>query len=162
MISKKQHGFLAKPSTCTQLLECMSDWSLALNNKISLDIIYIDYSRAFDSVVHDKLLYKLQCYGIHHDLLSWFSAFLADRKQCVVLDGFKSGFSHVRSGIAQGSCLGPLFFILYINDIADLFGSEIERKLFADDVKLYSSINLDLPCNPLHTALENLFQWSNK
>ena len=85
MISKQQHGFLARHSTCTQLLECLHDWSIAINNKKSLDIIYIDYSRVFDSVVHSKLLLKLKSCGIKYDLFNWISSFLYNRKQRVIL-----------------------------------------------------------------------------
>ena len=81
MITKQQHGFLARHSTCTQLLECLHDWSIAINNIKSLDKIYIDYSRALDSVVHSKLLLKLKSYDIKCDLFNWISYFF-----CIIIN----------------------------------------------------------------------------
>ena len=133
---------------------------MILNKNKSLDVAYIDFSRAFDSVVHSKLLVKLKSYGFQYDILTWIKAFLSNRIQCVVLEDQFSIYSHVKSGIAQGSAIGPLLFILYINDIVDLFERNVECKMFADDVKLYSSINTNLDENPLQTALESLVRWS--
>jgi len=78
LVTKQQHGFLKRHSTSTNLLECLADWTLALNNKLNMDIIYIDYSRAFDSVVHSKLIHKLKCYGIQYELLTWIESFLTN------------------------------------------------------------------------------------
>ena len=163
MITKQQHGFLARHSTCTQLLECLHDWSIAINNKKSLDIIYIDYSRAFGSVVHSKLLLKFKkSYGIKYDLFNWISSFLYNRKQRVILNNCSSDFSDVYSGIAQGSVIGPLLYLLYINDLAEIVDSDVKCKLYADDVKLYSCIDFDPAIqNPLANALEKLIAWSD-
>ena len=113
LISRQQHGFLTKRSTCTQLLESINDWSVALDNKNNVDIVYVDFSRAFDSVVHSKLLCKLASYGIRDDLLRWIRAFLLDRQQCVVVNHFISKPCNVLSGVPQGSVLGPLLFLLF-------------------------------------------------
>ena len=99
-------------------------------------------------------------YGIHDALLSWISAFLTGRFQCVVLGNKFSSYSNVPSRIAQGSVLGPLFFILFINDLTDIFGNEADSKLFADDLKLYSSYELDSG-NLLQNALDKLVKWSS-
>ena len=84
LISRQQHGSLSRHSTCTQLLECTNDWSFALDDRNSVDISYIDFSRAFDSVVHTKFLCKLVSYGNMDDLVIWLKAFLSSRQQCVV------------------------------------------------------------------------------
>jgi len=83
LISKHQHGFLSKRSTCSQLLECVDDWTLALHNRYSVDVVYVDFSKAFDSVGHSKLLHKLESFGIGGKLLLWIRDYLYNRTQCV-------------------------------------------------------------------------------
>jgi hypothetical protein len=166
LISKHQHGFLSKRSTCTQLLESFNDWILNLNSKNCVDIIYIDFSKAFDSVVYSKLFVKLSGYGIQYELLAWIKSFLLDRFQCVSIDGVQSDYCRVTSGVPQGSVLAPLFFILFINDLASLAENSAICKLFADDVKLYSCFDCStqagtsLTINPLETALLKLEIWT--
>jgi hypothetical protein len=161
LISKHQHAFIKKHSTITNLLECTHDWAIAMHGVKAVDAIYIDFSRAFDSVVHSKLLYKLSNYGISGCLLKWISAFLTDRSQCVVLEHCFSEWLPVVSGVPQGSVLGPILFILYIDDISAVFSnSTVTYKLFADDCKLYSTINTDLDNLALQSALDRLQQWS--
>jgi len=165
LISKQQHAFIIKHSTTTNLLECIYDWSIALNNRNSVDIIYIDFKRAFDSIVYSKLLYKLQCYGICGKLLSWISAFLNNRSQSVVVGNTSSVYIDVISGVPQGSVLGPILFILYINDIDAVCQSNTKLKLFADDLKLYSIVeidNLSSSSVTLQQSLENVYRWANE
>ena len=138
LVSKEQHAFIMKYSTVTNLLECMHDWAVSLHNKIPVDAIYIDFSRAFDSVVHSKLLVKLQTFGISGNLLSWICAFLSDRSQSVVVENCSSSWLSVRSGDPQGFVLGPIFFILFIDDIAEICCGTVKHALFADDLKLFS------------------------
>ena len=140
LISRDQHGFLAKHSTCTQLLECVNDWSLSLRNRHMVDAIYLDFKKAFDSVSHAKLKLKLEGYGIEGSLLSYISNFLSERFQSVNLPGGHSVYRPVFSSLPQDSVLGPLLFILYINDIVDLFPENVIVKLFADDVKIYMEV----------------------
>jgi len=161
LISKHQHGFLHKHSTCSNLLESVHDWSIALNNKYTTDIIYVDFQKAFDSVSHQKLLTKLEGYGIHGDLLEWIKAFLSYRTQVVNISGFMSEIVHITSGVPQGSVLGPTLFLLFINDIDDiLFGTSVCMKLFADDVKLYSSFTHSL--HDLQVVCDRLATWAEK
>lgn len=159
LISKQQHGFIKKHSTATNLLECTHDWTVAMHGHKSVDAIYIDFSRAFDSVVHSKLIFKLSSYGIAGTLLQWIQAFLSCRSQCVVLEHCFSDWLPVLSGVPQGSVLGPILFILFINDIADICQGTISHKLFADDLKLYSTIESDCDRASLQKALERLEQW---
>ena len=100
--------------------------------------IFLDFSKAFDSVPHNKLLTKLSHYGIHGNLLRWMEAFLTNRKQRVVVNGAESKWSTVLSGVPQGTVLGPLMFLLYVNDLP--LGIDSTVKLFADDSVLYRKI----------------------
>jgi len=160
LITKHQHGFLSRHSTCTQLLECLNDWSLALKNKSSVDVLYVDYAKAFDSISHTKLLIKLNGYGIGGKVHKFISSFLADRKQQVTVGGKISRLISVTSGVPQGSILGPILFLLYINDVADLFDNVFRVKLFADDLKLYTEVNIASDAVCLQEHLSSLADWS--
>ena len=138
LINKHQHGFISKHPTITNLLECTHDWSLAFHGKLPVAVIYIDFSKAFDSVVHSKLIYKLQTFGINGLLLKLSTVFLHGRSQCVVVENRYSSWSKVISGVPQGSLLGPMLFILFINDISNITVNGVFTKLYADDLKLYT------------------------
>ncbi len=160
LISRQQHGFLAKKSTCTQLLECINDWSLSLSARKSVDVIYIDFRKAFDSVSHQKLINKLETFGISGNLLSWLSVFLSNRQQRVIIGSHMSSYVDVRSGVPQGSCLGPLLFVLYINDLPDVI-KNVTCKLFADDVKIYDVVSEENSGHDNITeSLRRLCEWS--
>ena len=163
LISRHQHAFIIKHSTTTNLLESLHDWSVALNNSNSVDVIYIDFRRAFDSIVYTKLLYKLQCYGVSGRLLAWISAFLTGRSQCVVVDNVHSSYVDVISGVPQGSVLGPILFILFVNDIDTVCHSSTKLKLYADDLKLYSVVESvsSVGCCDLQKSLDNVSHWAN-
>lgn len=117
---------------------------------------------AFDSVVHKKLIFKLDCLGIKGKLLQWISAFLSLRTQVVKVGNFLSDNVTVISGVPQGSVLGPLLFLVYINDIVNIFDDAAMVKLFADDVKIYIVIDDISDCFNLQTCLDRLFVWANK
>ena len=103
--------------------------------------IYIDFRRAFDSVVHSKLIYKLHNIGIDGKLLCWIAEFLSERSLSVIIGESISNTVPVISGVPQGSVLAPLLFLVFINDLCDIFGPDIKIKLFADDAKIYMSID---------------------
>ena len=161
LISRHQHGFICGKSTCTQLLESIQDWSLSLRCGNSVDVVYIDFSRAFDSIVHSKLLAKLTSYGIGYELHAWIAEFLAGRQQRVFVNSYFSKFVPVISGVPQGSVLGPLLFLIFINDIFDNLPQPVTAKLFADDVKLYSSVSANIDSSHLITALKSLENWAD-
>jgi len=161
LITKHQHGFLLRHSTCTNLLETVNDWTLALDNHLRTDAIYIDFQKAFDTVSHPKLLNKLSSYNIKGDLLAWIVAFLENRSQQVIVSNSLSETVYITSGVPQGSVLGPTLFLLYINDLADGFASlGCTVKLYADDAKLYSSYKLGEYSQALVNALDYLTNWA--
>ena len=139
LLTQHQHGFIKGRSCVTQLLTVLDKWTEALDNCLNLDAIYLDFSKAFDSVPHQRLLMKLEGYGIRGTLLAWIQDFLVDRNQRVVINGMKSLPALVLSGIPQGSVLGPLLFILFVNDMPDVVKSHIQ--MFADDTKVYREVN---------------------
>ena len=99
LLSRHQHSFLSGRSTCTQLLESVHDWTLSLRGGNPVDVIYIDFSRAFDSIVHSKLMAKLTAYGIGYELHGWIEEFLTGRWQKVMVDHHFSKTSSVISGV---------------------------------------------------------------
>ena len=125
---------------------------------MQVDTVYLDFRKAFDSVPHKRLIKKLEKYGITGNLLKWLKNFLNDRKQKVVINGKFSKWSDVLSGIPQGSILGPLMFIIYINDLPGVVGSVC--KLFADDCKLYRNIESEAYMMELQEDIERLCKWS--
>ena len=159
-ISVEQHGFLAKHCTETQLLETFNEWTTALDNHMQIDCVFIDFKKAFDSVCHNKLLLKLAAYGITGNLLGWMKSFLTDRKQRVHVNNCYSDWADVTSSVPQGSVLGPILFLLYINDLTDVVhGCKI--KLFADDVKVYWIFeSKNIVTNVLQQCLDAIWQWS--
>jgi hypothetical protein len=147
-------------STVTQLLEVYHNIIETVASGKEVDIIYLDLSKAFDKVPHSLLLLKLNSYGISGSLLSWFSSYLTDRYQRVVLDGVYSDWLPITSGVPQGSILGPLLFLVYVNDLPSYTNSQSTIALFADDSKLYKSINLPDSTLHLQNDLNNLHKWS--
>ena len=163
IISADQYGFLSRKSTCSQLLVYLNDITVSVDNKERVDAVYIDFAKAFDSVSHKKLIYKLRAYGFEYELLIWISSFLTDRSQSVCINSNISDFLPVTSGVPQGSVLGPLLFLIYINDITDCLHGITKVKLFADDCKFYLSRNINDKSifNDLHESLVNFCEWSS-
>ena len=126
----------------SNLLECTHAWLVTLNSHHTTDIVYIDFSRAFDSIVFNKLLTKLKRYGITGKLLHWISSFVQDRYQCVSIENCFSSVAKVISGVAQGSVLGPIIFIIFMKDIDSVWHGHTNMNLFADNAKLYSETDI--------------------
>ena len=159
LLSEHQHGFRPKRSCSTQLLEVLDAWTRELECGNPVDVVYLDFQKAFDSVPHLRLLSKLRSYGITGKLLDWIASFLTGRKQQVVLEGHRSDWSDVASGVPQGSVLGPLLFLVYVNDLPDIIQCGI--KLFADDTKMYTSVSSTDDAALLQSDLVALTRWSN-
>ncbi len=130
------------------------------DNNVQIDMAILDFSKAFDTVHHDSLLGKLQFYGIDGHILKWISVFLKNRDQCVVADGVKSELVSVDSGVLHGSVLGPILFLLHINDLPDMVSSQV--RLFADGCLLYHPITSIMDQVYLQEDLNSLVEWGNK
>ena len=133
----------------------MERWTEYVEQHQSWDTIYLDLAKAFYKVVHQRLLKKISSYGIKGALLSWISSFLLDRRQCVSIKGSSSTWKPVDSGVPQGSVLGPIFFIMYVNDIPDIVKSNVW--IFTDDTKLFATTDQTIT---LQEDLDNLMKWA--
>jgi hypothetical protein len=160
-ISPSQHGFLSKSSTNTQMLSFFQLVNNTLDNRTQTDLIYFDLSKAFDSVPHPPLIAKLKTFGIHDRLLDWFKDYLTDRKQRVTIDGHHSTWLPVTSGVPQGSILGPLLFLLYINDLPTKLNNDTDCAIFADDTKIGRPIQSPDDETKLQQDIDNLSTWSH-
>ena len=160
ILTPRQHGFRKHHSCETQLILGSHDWVSAVDAGHQVDIAIFDFSKAFDTVPHERLKAKLHTYGIRGKLLRWITTFLTTRKQRVIINGTNSRWDDVISGVPQGTVLGPLLFLLYINDITDNLQSEI--RLFADDCILYRVIKSSTDCESLQMDIDLLAEWGQK
>jgi len=159
LLCKNQHGFRAGRSCLTQLLAHFDDILESLMKNADLDSIYLDYAKAFDKVDHALLIKKLERYGVHPKLVSWIESFLTDRMQQVVVDGHMSLLGLIISGVPQGTVLGPILFLVFINDINQCITSSTLR-CFADDTRISRTINGENDVNTLQHDLDKVMQWS--
>ena len=162
ILTKLQHGFRNGYSCVTQLLVTIQDFMLSRDNNIQTDVAILDFSKAFDTVPHDRLLLKLKHYGIKGDIQEWIKDFLKNRKQRVVVDGKHSSFIKVESGVPQGTVLGPLLFLVYINDLPNNITQGSTVRLFADDCILYREIRTMQDQLILQNDLNKLKEWADK
>jgi len=160
LLSDNQHGFVPGRSCVTQLLEALDKWTEVLDNGFKLDAVYLDLSKAFDSVPHKRLLIKLQSYGVEGKVLQWIQSFLSDRRQKVYVSGAGSTWSYVTSGVPQGSVLGPVLFVCYINGMPEVTKSMIY--LYADDAKIARHIVADSDRDVLQQDLDELGMWAKE
>lgn len=154
-----QHGFLKGLSCTTQLLQVLHELGRALDSGLETDVIYLDFSKAFDSVCHAKLLSKLCTFGIDGPLLQWFTSYLSGRQQRVVVNGSFSSWGVVKSGVPQGSILGPVLFLMFVNDMPDVLKSS-SLAMYADDSKCYKTIRTMSDICDLQADLNLLCVWS--
>ncbi len=157
LFSKCQHGFRHHKSCVTQLLEVMNDFTNFIENHENIDCIYLDFRKAFDTVPHLRLMNKLKAYGINDNTSKWIYDFLSGRRQRVRVNDSYSEYANVNSGIPQGSILGPVLLIIFINDLPDVVKSLCE--IFADDTKIYESNKMH---QTLQEDLHKLLEWSDR
>ena len=158
LISDNQHGFRRKRSCITNLLQFYDKIINNYDEDRKTDIVYLDFQKAFDKVPHKRLLKKLEAHGIVGKVACWIKNWLTNRKQRVVINGETSEFIEVTSGVPQGSVLGPLLFVIYVNDLDDHIKSNIA--LFADDTKVGGKGNSNESCTILQSDLRKIHEWS--
>lgn len=154
----QQHGFRAKRSCTTALLTTFSHWHASLDRKKYVTCAFIDFSKAFDSLPLDLLVWKCESIGIRGCLIRWIRSFLSNRTQSVTVGNCMSSPFPVLSGVPQGSCLGPLLFSIYIADVISILPPGTHCSMYADDLKIYSINSVPL----LQSAIDKLVEWSTQ
>jgi len=134
LLQNSQHGFRKGFSCATNLLTFLETVTAYIDEKSNVDAVYLDLAKAFDKVPHQRLILKLKAHEVDGLVCNWIKAWLTDRQQCVCLDGFYSTWSQVWSGVPQGLVLGPVLFLIFINDLDDELTSDVLK--FADDTQL--------------------------
>ena len=162
LIRTSQHGFMRGKSCTTNLLSFLEKVTTAVDNGDSVDVIFLDFAKAFDKVPVERLLKKVLAHGIGGKILSWIAAWLRERSQRVVLNGKASTWRKVLSGVPQGSVLGPLLFVLFINDLEENVADSIIIRKFADDTKAARTVTNQAEQAELQLALDKLVDWSTR
>ena len=160
LLKDTQPGFLKGRSCLTNLLEYTEIISKWVDDGSPVDVIYLDFQKAFDKVPHQRLLIKLKSHGMGVNIITWIQNWLTDRRQRVSVEGETSAWTAVHIGVPQGSVLGPLLFLVYINDLEDGVASNILK--FADDTKIFRRVQTRQECRTLQDDLNRLDQWSAK
>lgn len=162
LISVWQSGFLPGSSTVTQLVELHYQFCHAISQNKEVRIVFLDITKAFDRVWHNGLLFKLKKWGICGNVLEWLKSYLTDRYQRVLLNGKKSNYARTNAGVPQGSVLGPLLFLVFINDLTHVV-KHCKIRLFADDTCLFITVdNKETAANQINEDLLAIENWANK
>ncbi|KAL8567466.1 hypothetical protein ACOMHN_010057 [Nucella lapillus] len=160
ILCDSQHGFRPRRSCETQLLSLTHELACNRDKGLQTDLIILDFSKAFDKVPHERLLRKLDHYGVRGSTFNWVKAFLSDRSQQVVVDGARSDPAPVISGVPQGSVLGPILFLIFINDLPDQLKSK--ARLFADDCIVYHTVSTTADSEVIQQDLNTLADWERR
>ena len=162
LLSVDQYGFCTGRSCMTQLLVTIGYWMESLDNDVPVDAVYLDFSKAFDTVPHKRLLTKLEGYGVTGNILKWIKDFLHEREQYVSINNEQSCRLPVTSGVPQGSVLGPTLFIYYINDLSEISNTSnnIHTKIFADDTKVFTEVKNEEDKTKLQKCLDDMIKWT--
>ena len=160
LLSDCQYGFRPKSSTQDALLTITRDWHQSLSTGRQVAAVFFDIKKAFDSVPHSHLLQALANIGITGELHQWFANYLTGRYQRVVLDSFSCSYQPVTSGVPQGSILGPLLYIIFMNSISKLpLSPGAKLVLYADDILLYKPVNCEMDSHHLQNDVDTILQW---
>ena len=160
VLNPPQHGFRTNRSCVTQLLQHVHLLASTLDTGGQIDSIYFDMAKAFDRIPHQKLIYKLRFYGFCDPLLSWIEDYLTNRRHRVIIDGMSSQWKHVTSRVPQGSLIGPILFLVYINDINLELSPDTILPLYADDAKCCRVISSQMVCEISKDDLRSITNWS--
>ena len=147
-------------STTTQLIQVFNEINAIVDNRGQVDAVYLDFSKAFDSISHQLLVHKIRAFGIHDRLHSLINDYLCNRWQRVIVEGELSHYLPVISGVPQGSILGPFLFLLYINDLPLCVSESSKIALYADDAKIYRHIVSYNDSLKLQSDLDSVCSWS--
>ncbi len=161
ILTPRNSGFKERDSTINQLIHLCDNIYHGLDDSKDVCLVFLDVSKAFDKVYHPALLHKLESYGIEGDLLAWLASYLKGRRQKVVINGVSSDWNEINASVPQGSILGPLLFLVYVNDLVDDLIST--PYLFADDTSLFMTIdplNVDRTFNQVNRDLSLLSEWA--
>ena len=161
LLSIYQSGFMPGDSTVNQLVQIYHMMCDALDKQKEVRLVFCDISKAFDRVWHDGLIHKLECLGIRGNLLIWLKSYLHNRQQRVVVGGKHSSWGTIQAGVPQGSVLGPLLFLVFINDITAVVNCNI--RLFADDTTIFITVDDPIEAaETLNSNLESISIWAKK
>jgi hypothetical protein len=158
LLRDSQHGFMRSRSCLTNVLTFLEKVTEFVDDGSPVDVIYLDFQKAFDKVPHERLLLKLKAHGIDENVLLWIRKWLVGRRQRVVLNGVTSTWKPVESGVPQGSVLGPTLFLIYVNDMDSVV--EVLLLKFADDSKLYDKVKTEVDRQRIQRDLVRLVEWS--
>ena len=163
LINPSQHGFLPKKSTTTNLIAYLDYLTKRLDEGNPVDVLYLDFAKAFDKVPHKRLLQKLKCYNFSHEAVTWIENWLKDRQHRVLVNGTCSDWEDVISSVVQGSVLGPILFVIFIDDIDTCLGPrEGIIPKFADDTKVAKVVKDDQTAKEMQDTISNLEKWCEK
>jgi hypothetical protein len=162
LLHNSQHGFLPHKSCTSNLLEFLEVITQEIDKGTPVDVLYLDFSKAFDKVPHQRLLLKIESLNIQGNILNWIKDWLKNRRQKVVIDNLFSLWILVISGVPQGSVLGPLLFIIYINDLDEAARRALMTKKFADDSKIANKAVSQEDREVMQDCIDNLVEWSEK
>ena len=160
LLHPDQHAFRKQKSCVAQLVQYVHSLAKTLDSGGQTDVIYLDMAKAFDRVPHEKLMYKLEMFELRNPLLAWIKDYLTNRHHRVIIEGTTSDWKPVTSGVPQGSIIGPILFLVYINDIAENLSAGTSLPLYPDDAKCARVINDLNDCYTLQNDLTAIHDWS--